>query len=170
MLVCRLGYVAFVVAAATTVFAAEVKEPSAADKQFVADTASAGTLETRLGLYASTNAADTDVKHFAETMVNDHRQANDELQTIASEKSIEIPKSLRDGDQKVLDRLEKLTGVEFDKAYMVQMIEDHKNTIAAFEKEVREGTEVLVKGFAEKTLPALREHLQMAETIVAKLK
>jgi putative membrane protein len=135
----------------------------------VAEVASGGMLEVRLGQYASANAADIAVRHFGENMVDDHSKANEELRTLASEKSIETPKVLAQKDQEVLDRLEKLTGGAFDKGYMTQMVEDHKATIALFEKEVCHGTDVRVKGFAEKTLPTLRRHLQMAETTAAKV-
>jgi putative membrane protein len=55
------------------------------------------------------------------TLHSDHTKANEDLRTIASEKSIETPKVLNAKDQEVLDRLEKLVGAEFDKAYVAEM-------------------------------------------------
>ena len=136
----------------------------------MAEVASGGMLEVRLGQYASANAADIAVRHFGENMVDDHSKANEELRTIASEKSIETPKVLAQKDQEILDRLEKLMGAEFDKAYMAQMVEDHKKDVAACEKEASQGTEVRVKGFAEKTLPTLRHHLEMAQMLAGKIR
>ncbi len=146
---------------AATAFA-QADAPSAQDKQFVKEAASGGMAEVRLGEYASANASSDAVKKFGEHMVDDHKKANDKLKEIASRKGIEFPRELSDEDQKVLDRLEKLKGAEFDKAYVAQMVEDHKKDVAAFEKEAGEGTQTAVKGFAEETLPTLKHHLEMA--------
>ena len=66
--------------------------------------------------------------------------------------------------QKDLDRLGKLSGAEFDKAYMSHMVDDHKKDVSAFKKESTGGKDADLKGFASKTLPTLQEHLQLAQT------
>jgi putative membrane protein len=144
-------------------------EPSEQDKDFVKEAASGGMLEVRLGEYASGNAASDSVKKFGEDMAGDHTKANDQLKTLATQQPIEIPKALSDKDQQVLDRLEKLKGDEFDKAYVDDMVEDHKNDIASFEKEVSQGSDPTIKAFAEKVLPSLRHHFEMAEELKSKL-
>jgi len=104
---------------------------------------------------------------FAEQMVGDHSQANEKLKPLAYEKSIEMPKQLNNDDQQVLDRLEKLKGADFDKAYMTQTVADHEKDIAAFENEISAGSEPDVKAFAE-ILPKLTHHLEMSREIEAK--
>ena len=139
--------------------------PSTQDKEFLKHAGSGNMLEIRLGQYASQNAASVDVKKFAEHMVGDHTKAKDQLLTLTTQQPLEIPKALSDDDQKTLDRLEKLKGAEFDKAYIAAMIEDHQNDIAQFEKEITDGSDTIVKAFAERTLPVLKEHLQMAQKL-----
>ncbi len=148
---------------------AQTIQPSEQDEHFARQAASGGMLEVRLGEYASFNASSDAVKQFAETMVGDHTKANNKLKTVASDKSIEIPKVLNDEDQKVLDRLEQLKGKEFDKAYVEQMVADHLQDIHAFEKEINDGTEPTVKAFAEATLPTLKHHLEMAQALQGKV-
>jgi putative membrane protein len=140
-------------------------EPSTQDKEFVASAASGGMLEVRLGVYASFNAASPDVKKFAEHMVGDHTQANQQLHSLATQQPIEIPRALNHDDQQVLDRLESLKGAEFDKAYVAQMVKDHQDDIAAFEKETEAGSDTIIKAFAERTLPVLKHHLEMAQDL-----
>jgi putative membrane protein len=140
-------------------------DPSAQDKQFIAAAGSGGMLEVRLGEYASNNAASDAIKKFGEHMVGDHTKLNDQLKTLATQQPIEIPRALNSDDQKVLDRLEKVQGTEFDKAYVTQMVEDHKKDIAAFQKEIDQGSDPSVKAFAEKALPTLQHHLKMAEEL-----
>ena len=138
------------------------QELSSQDKQFITEAGSGGMLEVRLGQYASHNAASDETKKFGEHMVGDHAKANEQLKSLATQKPIEIPKTLNYEDKKVLARLEGLSGAEFDHAYAAQMVEDHQKDIAAFEKEIAQGSDVSVKAFAEKTLPVLKHHLEMA--------
>lgn len=168
----RHTLIAFSVALATSAFGttlARAGNPNSQDKDFVMQAASAGMLEVRLGQYASENAADIAVKHFGEQMVNDHTKANDELKTIAIQDQLDVPKELSDDDKKVLDRLEKLNGAEFDKEYAKQMVKDHKKVIKLFQKEADEGQDDQLKNFASNTLAVLKHHLSMAEELAGKV-
>jgi putative membrane protein len=64
----------------------------------------------------------------------------------------------------VKDRLGKLDGTAFDKAYVAEMIKEHKAAIAAFQRESK-SADPDVKAFAEKTLPTLKEHLSQAQAV-----
>ncbi len=55
------------------------------------------------------------------------------------------------------------TGKEFDKEYMNMMVDDHKEDIDAFEKAAEKGNDADLKAFAAKTIPTLKQHLEMAE-------
>ena len=61
--------------------------------------------------------------------------------------------------------MSKLSGAAFDKMYMTHMVKDHKKDVAEFEKEASKAKDSSLKNFAQQTLPTLREHLQMAQTI-----
>jgi putative membrane protein len=140
-------------------------EPSTQDKQFLKHAASGDMLEIRLGQYASQNAGSDEVKKFGEHRVGDHTKAKEQMLSLTTQQPLEIPKALSDEDQQTLDRLERLKGAEFDKAYIATMIEDHQNDIGQFEKEVSEGSDTIVKAFAERTLPLLKHHLEMAQEL-----
>jgi putative membrane protein len=71
--------------------------------------------------------------------------------------------------QMAMDRLSKLSGAEFDREYIKMDLKDHKKTIELFEKQARSGRDAELKAFAEKTLPTLREHHQMARDIAGKV-
>ena len=66
--------------------------------------------------------------------------------------------------------MQKMSGSDLDRAYMTGMVEDHKNDIAAFQKEAESGKDADVKAFAQQTLPILQTHLQHAEKGVAMMK
>jgi putative membrane protein len=69
-----------------------------------------------------------------------------------------------------MDKMQKLSGAQFDRAYMDDMVADHKQDVAEFKKEASSGKDNEVKSFATKTLPTLEDHLKMAESTDAAVK
>ena len=138
------------------------------DKRFVRDAAQGGMAEVELGKLATEKASSEDVKKFGQRMVDDHTKANDELKQVASEKGITLPQHLSAKDQMTKEHLSKLSGEQFDKAYMSDMVKDHTQDVADFQKEANSGTDSAVKDFASKTLPTLQDHLREAKQIAPK--
>jgi putative membrane protein len=68
-----------------------------------------------------------------------------------------------------MNRLSKLSGAEFDREYMRHQLNDHEKAIALFQRQATEGSDAELKEFASRTLPALREHQQMARDIATKV-
>jgi len=135
-----------------------------ADSTFATKAAEGGLAEVQLGNLAKEHASSQEVKNFAQQMIDDHTKANDELKKTASSKSISLPTSMNSKDQAIYDRLAKLNGAAFDKAYMRDMVSDHRADVAEFQREADHGTDSDLKAFAAKTLHTLQEHLKKAET------
>ena len=133
---------------------------------FAVKAANAGLMEVQLGEYASKNATDKSVKQFGSMMVKDHSKANDELKALATSKNISIPAAVGEDKTDDMNDLMKKTGKDFDKAYMNQMVKDHKDAIDLFQKASDDSKDADMKAFASKTLPALKKHLDEAEAIV----
>lgn len=141
-----------------------------ADHSFAMKAAQGGMAEVELGKLATEKGQNQQVKAFGQRMVDDHTKANDDLKSIAANKSINLPTSLDAKDQSTKDRLSKLSGAEFDKAYMRDMVNDHEKDVAEFRKEADHGQDPDLKAFAHKTLPVLEEHLRMAKEADAAVK
>ena len=62
-------------------------------------------------------------------------EANDQLKDIASKNNIKLPADMNAENQATYDRLSKLTGVKFDRAYARDMVTDHQKDMAAFKRE-----------------------------------
>lgn len=75
-----------------------------------------------------------------------------------------------DEHKAVKDRLSKLSGAEFDQAFMEQMVKDHTQAVTLFENQATNGKDAEVKAWAAKTLPTLKEHLQLAQEISGRTK
>lgn len=144
------------------------KMPTTA-KDFVAHAAQDGVAEVALGKIAVERAQDADVKQFAQKMVDDHSKANQELTSLASSKGIETPAEPNAQQKADSDRLSKLSGAAFDKAYMQHMVGDHDKAVATFRTFSERGDDAELKQWAEKTLPTLQEHERLAKTTAAKV-
>jgi predicted outer membrane protein len=62
-------------------------------------------------------------------------------------------------------RLNGLSDSSFDQAYVAGQVLDHARTIALFELEAKNGQDADLRAFAERMLPTLREHYQMARQL-----
>jgi len=139
------------------------------DSKFVLEAAGGGMAEVEMGKLAADKGTDPDVKKFGQRMVDDHSKANDELKQIAGQKGITLPADVPAAEKAKIDKMSKMTGAAFDKAYMADMVRDHREDVAAFRKESKSGKDSDVQSFAGKTLPTLEDHLKMAEETNAKV-
>lgn len=130
---------------------------------FMHQAAIGGLAEVELGRLASEKASSDEVKQFGQRMVTDHSKANTELQTLAQKKGVTLPTELDAKHKKTVEKLSKLSGAAFDRAYMDEMRKDHKKDVSAFKQQSTSGSDPEVKSWAAATLPTLQEHMQMAE-------
>jgi len=105
------------------------------------------------------------VKSFAAKLEKDHTKANDELKEVASKKGITLPAAPSKNHQAMHDRLAKLSGAEFDKAYVTAMLDDHQKDVREFQRVASGSGDADVKAFASKTLPTLKDHLQQVQDL-----
>lgn len=141
---------------------------SATDQKFVKQAAEGGEAEVQLGQLAVQKAQSPDVKAFGQRMVDDHTKANDQLKQVAEQLGVTLPSQPSAQDKAEKARLEKMSGAQFDKAYMNYMVADHKKDVAEFQKAASQATNPQVKNFAQSTLPTLQSHLQEAESVAPK--
>ena len=138
--------------------------------QFPQEAYSGGMMEVQLGKLAQQNASSFKVKEFGERMINDHSKANEELKNIAQKENIKLPDNLLSANQETLKELSKYKGSEFDQHYMKKMVEDHKEDIKAFENAAENAKNEHIRQWAQKTLPTLKQHLEIAEKTLNALK
>jgi putative membrane protein len=150
-----------------------VKTDSAAvlpDTTFAVKAAVGGMAEVALGKMAAAKGADQQVKDFGNMMVMDHSKANAELKGIAQSKNLLLPAGLDAEHQAKSDSLSKLSGKEFDRAYVNFMVEGHKKTLGLMQSEASNGKDAELKAFAAKTAPVVQTHLDHILKIQGSLK
>lgn len=133
-------------------------EKPLSDKEFVLRAAQGGMTEVALGKEAGEKGGTSEVKDFGNRMVKDHTAANDELKSLAEKKGIALTDKLDARHQGQVDKLNKLSGSAFDKAYVTNQVRAHESTVQLFQEEAKSGQDPDLKAFATKTLPTLQDH------------
>ncbi len=142
------------------------------DAAFLKSAASGGMLETELGRYAADHASSPEVMQFGRQMADDHAKVDAELKTLARTEGVDLPDAMSAEDQATFDRLTRLAGPDFDRAYMAAMVQGHEKTVAAFERQSHEAGDAgraSVDDWAAKTLPTLKDHLLEARALAAQV-
>jgi putative membrane protein len=136
------------------------------DLTFLNEAAPGGLMEVELGELAVKRASNADIRKFARRMIDDHSKANRELDELATKKNVTLKKEKTATQKAAIDKLSKLNGDAFDREYAKDMLKDHEEDVAKFEEAATTATDADVKKYAAKTLPTLREHLEMARKLL----
>jgi putative membrane protein len=115
-------------------------------------------MASRLALQKSRNP---EVRDFAQRMINDHSQADQDLrETIMHSRfsMTRMPNNLDAKHRKILSRLERANGYDFDQKYIKAQVDAHKSAVALFANYARNGSNPDIREFARDTLPTLQEH------------
>ncbi|MCY1399401.1 hypothetical protein D3C76_640050 [compost metagenome] len=136
--------------------------PKSQDFVMSASAASIGEIETaKLALQKSQS---TDVKTFAQHIIDDHTKANTELKKLAQDNNLKISDDPSMGDQakaKVLN----IRDESFDAAYANNQVNAHEEAVKLFKDAAENADDPEIKQFAQATLPVLQQHLEMAQQL-----
>jgi putative membrane protein len=144
---------------------AALAAPSAGDTDFVTKAGQAGIAEVAAGRMAEKQGMSAATKAFGKRMVADHTKAGEGLKRAAEKSGAKVPTTTSEEQKQAAEKLAGLKGAAFDSAYAEQMVKDHEDAVALFEKESSSGTDADLKNFASQTLPTLQEHLKMAKAL-----
>jgi putative membrane protein len=101
-------------------------------------------------------------------MVTDHTKTSNELKSLAQNvPGIQLPTAMDADHRPKVDQLQAATGAAFDQQYRIMQIDGHRKAVALFDGYARGGDNNEIKAWAQKTLPALRQHLQHAQALPA---
>lgn len=139
---------------------------SALDRQFIIDAAQGGMAEVRLGQLALQRSTNPEVKQFAQQMIQQHTQANQQLMQLAQRKGVTLPTSPGPKYEAGMRQLMQLSGESFDQAYMNEAgVNGHLEAAAVYQRQAQMGQDSDLKAFANRILPTVQGHLQMAATM-----
>lgn len=139
---------------------------SAQDRQFIMDAAHGGMAEVRLGQLALQRSNNAEVRRFAQQMIQEHSQANQQLMQLATQKGVTPPTTPGPKYEAAMQRLMQLSGENFDRAYMSEAgVNSHLESAAVYQRQAMMGQDPDLKAFAARITPRVQGHLEMAATM-----
>jgi putative membrane protein len=135
------------------------------DKMFLRKATAGGMAEVQLGQLAMQKAGAQDVKDFGQKMVTDHTALNSEMAPIADSLGVTLPKKLSKEDQAEYDKLNALSGDEFDKEYVSFMVKDHHQDLREFRTESASTSEPDLKVAVDNGAKVIYAHMTMIDKI-----
>jgi putative membrane protein len=136
------------------------------DAAFLKQAAQNGAAEIEASKLAQQKAQRPEVKTFADAMVADHTKVDGELKQLAASKKVELPTGPSAKQKAQLKLVDAGDNAKFDQRYAENFgVKAHQETIELFEDAAKNASDADVKAFAQKTLPALKHHLEMARAL-----
>jgi putative membrane protein len=140
-----------------------------ADIKFIREETADTKLETDLAELALRKAESSDVKRYAQRMINDNNRLQNEWVNMAAASGLSINPSYGKKHRNKLEDLQKVSGRDFDRAYMTLMIQNHKDYLTAFRTDGKNAHSTQVRNLVSNDMPTLEQHLSMAQQIGAKV-
>lgn len=134
------------------------------DSEFVMKAASGGIAEVAIAKEAQSKATNPDVKKFADRVVTDHTKVNEELARIAKDAGLTLPEKPDAAQEEKVKYFHDSTK-DFDKEFVHHMVDSHTKGVELFTKASKELKNDRLRMFADKSLPTLKEHLQIAKEL-----
>ena len=143
------------------------EDPTLAGYSFLQKAAEVQQAEIALGRMATERARNPEVRQFGTQMTEDHQRASANIQQLASKEGIPLPTELTARHRDKKEEFARLSGVDFDRAYIGYMLRDHRKDLKEFERNVKAIKDHRLQQWAESTLPMLKQHLRQAQQIAA---
>lgn len=137
---------------------------SSGDEKALKDMAQANINEVAAAKIALEKAKSSEVKAYAQKMVDDHGAALTKVQDVAKQKGVELPTEPDAKHKTMAAKLEKESGDKFDKLYMENAgTKDHKMVLSKLQSDAKEIKDPDVKTLADAHTPVVEQHLKSAE-------
>ncbi len=118
--------------------------------------------ESRLAL---DRTGDPKVKTFAGRLIDDHGKAQTELLTATDGSGAAVPTTLDQEHQTRLSALQAKSGVNFDKTYVTDQVENHSNALTLYGDYMLWGGYEKLHALAIKMIPITEAQLKEAQTL-----
>jgi putative membrane protein len=150
--------------AVATLFSTSALAQDKASQKFITEAIEGNFAEVQLGELAQKNGQSEEVKTYGKMLVTDHSAANEKARPAATGVGVTSPPNGPNAKQKAdYDKMAKLKGAAFDKAFAEHMVKDHQKDIGEYQKASKK--QDAVGQYAQATLPTLQKHLDDAKAL-----
>ena len=115
----------------------QMMDPYATDKDFVRSAAESSATQVHLGKIAQDKASSDAVKELGKRMVEAHTHTSEQLKQAADALDLQAPAEPPRKAKKAEEKLVKLSGADFDRAYAKMAADEQKQTVKQFEREAK---------------------------------
>jgi uncharacterized protein (DUF305 family) len=118
-------------------------------------------MEVKLGELAMKKGASDEVRRYGDRLARDHRSADGMVADMAKAQGVplQMPQPTNDAekqdmqkDQEMAQKLEGMSGREFDKMFLEMMIKHHEGAVAESQREVADGANAQAKDLAQQII------------------
>lgn len=155
-----------------------------ADSSFVQQALKSGEEEVVLAKMAAEKSQNGELKEFAQMLVSDHTQLNEQLRLLAQRNG--ATPAPRDGSKRSgtdsasppsatapgaapsspkAQELSQLSGSDFDKKFLSMIVEGHEKSVELYANESEKGANPAAKKLASEALPKIKQHLEQAKSL-----
>jgi len=138
----------------------------ASDPAFLAHAISCSVAQTKYADLAEKRAGSKEVQEFARKLKEDHNKCNEKLLEFAKGAKVAVVSGLEKDQREALSNLSKLTGTEFDKAYLRRVIEDHEKALTVLEDRKKATGNADLRDHVSKSITTVKEHLDEARKLL----
>lgn len=139
------------------------------DKKFLAMAAQSDVNEIKLSELAEQKASNPAVKKFAMHMVTEHKAMTASMKPFAKSWGLTPPMDVDADHKDEWNKLNGLSGADFDKEYMAAMVKDHTKALDAFTTEAKDTKDVPFKNAVIAGKSKVAAHKNMAYDLKKKL-
>lgn len=137
------------------------------DQKFVETALKGGIAEIQEVQLAQKKAANPELRTAAAQLEQEHQALNTKLSGIGSKYGVALPEQPSPERKALYEKLQKLSGAEFDARFLEAGTQAHQKTITLFERTQSTSSNPDIKALAGDTLPTLRKHLSMLQDLQA---
>jgi len=134
-----------------------------ASQKFLKEAIEGNFAEVQMGQLAQKQGNSDGVRSFGQMLEKDHSDANKKAIEVANSLGMTPPTDPNKKQKADYDKMSKMSGAQFDKAFATHMVADHKKDIKEYERASK--LKDAAGPYATETLPVLRKHLEAAQSL-----
>ena len=136
-----------------------------ADQGFVRNTLQNDEEQIRLSQLAQQKSTSPDVQQFSQQTVKIHSELDTQLQPAAKQLGVDTPKGPSKKEKKEIDKMQALSGQDFDTAYLENMGQVQRESLKQFHNEARDSQNSSLRDAASQDTDPLTQNYQMLQKV-----
>jgi putative membrane protein len=128
------------------------------DKQFMRTAAENGIADVKMGTLAVEKGS-PGVKELAQKMIDDHTAINRDMGTVADAAGVTLPKKMNKDDETEYQKMNGLSGKDFDTEYVTYIAKSHYEDLHNFHKEAAVAADPELEAEVVKATRTMHDHL-----------